>query len=468
MTLLTAERLWQVCGQSVDKVRTRQAEQACQELGHLAKWWLRREVLSLVRDPVLAAFAPRELPHLSNQLGSCWIICQLTKRRSAGLLRPAMLLPLRWQPHSSDSRTLPRQLRDLAEVARQQVAQMTYLGPQRQESWSLHLDPALGNGLELGDDLFESVDSGWAAVTAGLMIAVMGLHPRTDVFASVAWDDRSGPERVEGLEDKVRVAREWGARAFVISVTQRDREEVFRGPEELLKVCLLKSSAPPNAWESLRDCLVEFADQPSPPRLGDEVGFEQCRRYHALLPHGSTEAQNFYRSHLQGTILHRLQERTRVTRERIRPALFVTICSKSPELAVLTAKTVAAQRTLLLHTPDLIQQARLCQTELGEQVCQLVEIQADVDFCPRLRKLIAAAGVEPARVVLDLKPGTKKMTFWMSRTAQPGNWLFNLETEFASGRPIPGTERPEFWQADWNSVSPEPHQNRTPSGSNTV
>ena len=57
-------------------------------------------------------------------------------------------------------------------------------------------------------------------------------------------------------------------------------------------------------------------------------------------------------------------------------------------------------------------------------------------------------GVAPERVVLDIKPGTKRMTYTMSRVARPGNWLFNLEAGFLEDdrRNDPGTERPEIWQ----------------------
>jgi len=64
------------------------------------------------------------------------------------------------------------------------------------------------------------------------------------------------------------------------------------------------------------------------------------------------------------------------------------------------------------------------------------------DFVPR--------DIPPERVMLDLKPGTKKMTYSQSRVARRGNWLFNLETDSLDNDPRadPGTEEPELWQAD--------------------
>jgi hypothetical protein len=85
--------------------------------------------------------------------------------------------------------------------------------------------------------------------------------------------------------------------------------------------------------------------------------------------------------------------------------------------------------------------------ELGGKVeCTVQPFDAN---CPPdlLGQLISSfvGSVDPSEVLLDLKPGTKRMTYCIIASAVAGNKLLNMDPEFLKDRRVsPGTEIPEL------------------------
>ncbi|MBI3824138.1 MAG: hypothetical protein HY289_15835 [Planctomycetes bacterium] len=108
-----------------------------------------------------------------------------------------------------------------------------------------------------------------------------------------------------------------------------------------------------------------------------------------------------------------------------------------------------AFQSLLLHTTDTLDEALNCQHFLQDRVaCKPKSFSTD-DGGKQLRAYVRAfiESVPDDQVAYDLKPGTKKITWWIVRRARTNNGILNLETKFEGG-PRPGYEKPEVWQVE--------------------
>jgi hypothetical protein len=455
MMPITAATLREVCSPPLEGLQPRQAFRACRSLGRLARWWLRPEVLRLAQrhDPSYPEWTNPERPPLPEKLGDCSVIF----RTKAGLplFRPAFLMPLCWQPAPDHSPLLPPELIALAEQVVADVRQE--LG--RSSDWGLY--PADGLDLErnpVGEGLGLPCESGWAALAAGLIARAEGLLPSGRVWASGAWN-RYGLADIDGLEAKLELAVEWEAADFFVPVWLRGkaREWVEGHAPARLRIGALAAPVEPKPRRALNEYLARFTAQPPIPQAGspqEEDQFQGCRHYFLHQPAFTDSTRAFYWSHLLPGIIRRLREKVRQDRPGLCVTHFATVVSPSHELAVLAPLAVGAKSCLLLHTPDerMTGLAEECRQYLaGEAVdCRLQPIDPGDKMEGSFRRGVDefTRGVPPERVILDLKPGTKKMTYAQSRVARPGNWLFNLEAKFLDDRRTdPGTEQPELWQA---------------------
>ncbi|OWK41128.1 hypothetical protein FRUB_05020 [Fimbriiglobus ruber] len=338
-----------------------------------------------------------------------------------------------------------------------QVRGIAVLDPLFGAGWGLQPDPRLAlDRTPLADDLFETVESGWASLTGGLIAAVQRLDLDPGVWASVAWDERSGPAEVAGLEEKLAVAVEFGARMFAVAIRQRAAAEDWVAANVPGRITILPvpSTIPVDPWAVLREYLSKFTREPQvPASVEDNDGFQCCRQYYLNLPAFSGHDSRFYRSHLQPFIAGRCRVAIRDRHPAFAATHFVTVVSKSPELAVMLAHATAATNCLLLHTPEgkLAESAEHCRRLLEGRAAGIpTPFSTGAEMGEDIRRAVErfTHGVPPDRVVLDLKSATSKMKYWVARAARPGNWLFNLETTFLDDRRNdPGTERPELWQA---------------------
>jgi hypothetical protein len=456
MTPLTHARLRDLCA---GPLTTKSARDACLTLGGLTPWWLTDEVLDRARasaDPAILALAgeagdPR--PPLSAARGACSVVSRA--RGDLGRLLPAVLLPLRWHPDQPHSASLPGQLRDLADLAKAQVKGSKVLSSLAADGWGLQPDPRLGlDRAPLADDVFETAASGWAAVLAGLIAALQGLEPVPAAWASAAWDGRVGLARVDGLPEKLGLAVRWGAATFAVPVWQRGEAEdwVTENAPGRLEILPLPAPAEPDPWATVKDFLSRFTAAPAPPHSADDdEGFERCRQYYLNLPAFKDQDTQFYQTHLHDAISERCRRKVARDYGHVRPTHLITIVSKSPELAVMAARAMGVTHCLLLHTPDLAAAALDCKGRLAPTVQGVPHpFTPGPNLLREIRAAVAGftAGVPGDKVVIDLKPGTKKMTFSMGRAASPGNWLFNLETSMLQDRRNdPGSEEPDLLQA---------------------
>jgi len=125
------------------------------------------------------------------------------------VIQPAFFLTLCWKATSKDSRwRLPAGLEQVAQNARDALARECKPDDDRKKvinSFGLDLADVLGEADLSGFSFM--VDSAWAPLTAGLAIAVYGGKPRSDVFATGAWNASfPGVRQVDGIRAKVEAA----------------------------------------------------------------------------------------------------------------------------------------------------------------------------------------------------------------------------------------------------------------------
>jgi hypothetical protein len=232
---------------------------------HGLQWWLREEVLTIARKEVSSNsdwwhLWSKPLPVLPRVKGSCSIVMANEVSDYYPLLREAFLLPLQWVAHPytatqpAHSGKLPPRLHALADDAIQDV-----VDPRKHERrWSLrlpleneaalmmiqpsHAQRAEPNPKMTHDDKRRSLldsrvvdlasgfdfsefdadwGSGWAALTSGLLAAMHGGMVQTDVWATGDWAAEQIQE-VKGLDRKLALGVEWGAKVFFVPYMNRD------------------------------------------------------------------------------------------------------------------------------------------------------------------------------------------------------------------------------------------------------
>ena len=163
-----------------------------------------------------------------------------------------------------------------------------------------------------------------------------------------------------------------------------------------------------------------------------QTDLELRRRYYieALLP----ELAEYYRSLLP---------------QDCHPTHLVTIASDSPELVVLLAKALQAERCLILFTDD----RRKLLNEAAEGVrsrvprCDVLTgvITRDDRMPEEMRRWVDRfiESVAPSQVLFDLTPGAKDMSLELAMSIAPtGSYLFYLRHEVTERKAVPAKREP--------------------------
>jgi hypothetical protein len=449
--------LYDRCSTPRDRLFPETALLACDALGGLSRWWLTNWVFDSIRGTKKAKEYPDlvkpERPQFPDKPGSCWVVFCNEEPDKLPMLGAGCLLPLCWKrgPHS---RSLPKTLRDVAD---QVVESLAYV-PEFNARWGLHLaDLPRFDAIRLHDDLPLGYSSGWASLAGGLITFVKDLKPQGAVWATGAWKKDFGLVAIDGLKEKLTLAREWKTKHFFVpdseSQTQIAWEIVKAIAPDLIEIGTLRSTAELDPMKTLNQYLAKLASVPDDPEkiyLENTKQFEARREYY--FHQDSKTARDYYREHLLPAIVWRCQERYNSLPVSRIFSHFVTIVSKHNELAIINPLVVRAEKCLLLYH-DLEAEAKECQRILESQTkpvtCYLRRFPMGTELAHVLATAVTefTLGVPPDRVALDLTPGTKLMSYSLSLAAKPGNWLFCLEVDYPydrypDGRPDPGSERP--------------------------
>lgn len=452
-------RLRKTCGRALSGLTATQASNTVLELGPLACWLLRPDVFRrAVEDPYVGDTLRQrwrtwcERPHVSGTYGTCWVVFVTDRSADLPLIREAFVLPLRWVRDAEHSARLPVELEELAKLT---VKSMRDAMAESRTCWGLQLAGQLGS-VELRE-LHVAPESGWAPLAAGLYLAAQGGVPDPTVWATGSWSFSDGLLPVEDIGLKSRLAAEFGARLFFVPEGQQPDESSDAPVARGLQLAALRTGTllPSRALAEL----LRRLDAPpaSPSSAADEDAVDRCTRYYLRQPLDRPETKAFYVERLLPTIIQRRCGEVRPQYPEWRPTHLVTIVSGSPELVELTARALDVDQCLLLHTPDKK------QGQLAEQAKDRLEDEAsgrkriggscgafdnDSGVVASLERRIGTfiAGLAPEKIVFDLTPGTKLMTYALSRLAPPGSWLVYIQHVWRDGRPVPDTERFHAWQ----------------------
>ncbi|NLX99917.1 MAG: hypothetical protein GXY83_27785 [Rhodopirellula sp.] len=431
------------------------ASEVVRQLGGLARWCLKPELLRLAaeNDAIPPAYrdAWRTRPQLPATHGSCSVVFATHSQDRLPLMRPAFALPLRWVQGQKHSPRLPAALVQLAtEVAAMFPAHHRIRGCE----WGLQ------PGEELGDtdlsDMPLAGNSGWASLAAGLLVAAEGGTPDPQVWATGSWDHRSGVQCVEFLKEKLDLAIESGVKVFFVPFAQADEARGLRGDIEI-GVLRMAEREPSRA---LAELALRLETPPPPPSGPDEAAeFDRCVAYYLKRPRGRPSTTQFYWSHLLPTITRRCRSQVLSEYPGWQPTHLVTIVSGSPELVPLAARALDVTHCLLLYTPSA--EPLRDQTRAMQMVKQLLE--ADGRACvpgpfednrsleyqiPDVVRRFGQ-GQPPESLVLDLTPGNKWMTWVADRAMLTKSWRVYVRNDTltaADRRVRPGSERLICWQ----------------------
>ena len=340
---LDADCLERHCSQAPAQLSPASAARSVRAFGWLAPWWLPQPVLNqaAAHQPAYRRYTHR--PQLPSYPGGCWII--FTHPRELPSLRPAFVLPLCWRANAGDDPYLPDPLRTLADLVRGQV-----FGKEDQ-AWGLRLAvPASEEARDLSglDGTAVGVESGWAALMGGLLLARGDGVPDGGIWASAAWDTEYGIGAICGLRDKLDLAAEWEAKLFVPAQNQRDVAQWRLGGNPMKVELLAPVSRSPDPARVLEPYLDQLGTEPQ-----SNDSFDRRKAFYARV--GRSRANKFYWDGLLETVIARCRDRVRAEQKDCRPKHLVTVVGNQPPVVALAPAVFEVERCLLLYEepPDV-------------------------------------------------------------------------------------------------------------------
>lgn len=431
------------CSESADH---RAAVAVAERLGWLAPWWMSPRALKHAAQlqPAYRAYLNR--PLLSAQPGSCWPICVLPSHCGQGLLRPAFVLPCQWVRDADYDPYLPSSLRRLADWI---IGQLGKDAPGR---WSLILNAPQGadkvdlSGLD--ENAFEP-SSAWASLATGLILAAKALCPRTDVWASAAWNDQIGIESISGISQKLDLAAEWNAKTVFLPAQNHVQAEEWKANSKhpLQIEYLAPVGSNPQARTVLERYLVHLLVEPE----ADDP-YEKCVTYYQAVPR--INAEKFYQKALLPHAVKRNREY--FVRKNIKPTHLVTALGNQINHAFMTAAALDVQHCFAIYKEQGMQRAAL---DDFVNLCRAQGIRVDLFAVPgetlaeekehirnRLQQFTPQYERDASRLAFDLTPGFKSLSLALYEIAPRGSHLLYCRHEQLQDQRVnPGTEKYEAW-----------------------
>ncbi len=440
------------------------ALEAVRMLGPLSPWWLEAEALEKASMCDSRLVSRRDLVRARQpeaQFGQALVPCCIVAENHGDsdsdsadkgpsrLLRPALVLPVRWIRSQTDG-LLPKALVNLAYRVRRLLRSDEFRLP-----WTF-----AGADQVDGRDLTVKADSGFMALAAALKalqasfrVGDVRLDPT--VWITGAWDDESSHVReVDGISQKVKVMLSFGAKyIFVPAQNYYETCSVVRnagGDPSCVKYFPLANRVD----DALRPVLPLLRVPP-----GATDSFEWRKDFYGYVSkYGSREQKDeYYRNFLLKDVVEncrrQLPERLRAV-SKDKPIL-VTMLSFNPELVFIANQVFLPSRLVLLtkslQTAPWSNFASLLnkwRSEFGMDF-KAVEFPADspdeaMEQAHRLYlQLLQDEKKRP--VVVDLTPGHKPATIGLLAASQdevPTVFVYlRHEYDNVYRQPEPGTER---------------------------
>lgn len=449
------------CQLPLDAADQRHCRDLAADLGGLARWVLKPEVLAQAAmawtGPPHRNFAQaewlRQRPQLPRATGSCWVVF-VADQRQYPLLREAFVVPWRWmkrdssEPNEAWGDDVPSPMGRVGRGVLQTMHAFKSTGTRSSPTdWVLRLavdnDPGR---YDLRGLTGLQAESGWVSLAAGWLIATRGGIVDTSVWASAAWGE-DGLKPVEGLAAKLRVAHEWGAGTLAVAATQVDREGAVAEQARALGIYLEPLPAfTPNPLRSLRPLMNLLAVRPTAPEgqlSADERSafFQDATAYAYLLRNDLSQPEQsraFYREVPLPVIVRecRAQVQRQASELLSSRGILLTVYSGSPELIELAGHLFRPRECMILYTEQSNVTAEdRDRVESLLDNCKVHWQRINRDLRPGHLPAEVTAFVDsrgPLPCVVDLTPGTKLMTLALDRTLpsrERGCWRMYVMTE---------------------------------------
>ena len=466
---VVAERIERLAQKSPEELTNPEALKLARELGPLASWLLKPEVLEKARLELAAYGWPTEeisqyrKPYLPDGPGACWVVA-VRKDTCYPALRDSIVLPLRWQEGLSEKPPiLPEGLQEVAdEVVRELKASRAIA---ESDQWELH--PASDNLFDPGLPFLKGdYSSAWAPLAGALILAANKGKPDHKVWATGAWDRQAGVIRVEGIREKLAVAKEFHASQFFVPASCSDEAcQWVRENNWPIEIKTFERSTP-RPHEALRPYKLQLrvpASKSDPPE-------ERAATY--LDISSDHERRKYYLDCILEDLANELRNQFSKEPEKLQCRYFITIVSDSPELIYLMHFVFRPRKSLILYTQESQSNRRNesypklaaeveewlkspeVQKQLGSSEPR-VEAFPDGDLeelVRRFRSLVdeLLQGDDPRSLVIDVTPGKKIMSIAWTLAAPKGARLVYVDSKFAPAarKPQPFTERLTIFSLD--------------------
>ncbi|RMG36283.1 MAG: hypothetical protein D6725_10930 [Planctomycetota bacterium] len=438
-------------------------------LGPLAPYWLRPQVLEeargAVRDSELARLpdlARRPRPAYGLALVTCCVgNCANESAGTEGdggeaaLLRPALVLPFRWQ-RDGDPTGVPEDFLQLADRVKRELENSGERGlavGDFQLTWAYdELRQVDAGGLQC------ETDSGFFALAASLYMAAREQDGQVDprVWITGGWDsDKRTVQSVGGIARKIRTMLDFGAKHIFVPAPNLDEAE--REVEKLAvrNRCRVEDLSPArgDVRNAFRNVLKVFRAEPA----ADAPFSDRADYYKHLFVFNRTEDRKYYRNHLLDDIIEKCRERLSDELRRIseKGPIVVTTLSNQCELVRLAHGVFRPSRMIVLRTAG-----GSPQSDFWEKHKDILEQwQREYGLDCEARRFPAASPEEATQsanalyrelqdvpeerpIVVDLTPGLKHCSLALAMQAPPRAVLVYLQHAYDPrvGCPDPGTE----------------------------
>lgn len=415
-----------------DKIPSKDHNNILCRLDGLAPFLLKPDVYQKYEEEI------SPLKDLPNHLGGCWVLVILPSVEKDSIFRLAMILPLRWKKDEakSDAR-LPKGLVDLAEKVKEKIGTEAL-------QWTLH--PGFDDFPDISDWMSEKdSQSAWFALYAGLWLAMHDLLPNSKVFASGAWND--GVQSVEGLEEKAKVAKEWGAEKFFIP---EQCELTGDWPNDFVQK--VKNDIKPE--KALGEYISDFAEEPK-----DSASFDQYDQYYAVLKGARKDdrARDFYirkiLPDLVESTLKQANEKAKQKFSKYKNGTLVAWVSAGWEIILVDARIFEVSKVILLLAGDRFQGAlEDLKQKLDNRNIKVVKMEVYPEFSEEneIWNLKSKSNLisQENTLIFDLTLGSVAMSLVLQNISdhqQKPLFLYWEKTVDKNNIPIPSTSKLKAW-----------------------
>lgn len=456
-TIVDEGWLERVCCKKPEELTTEAAYDVAVSMGRLAPWWLRGEVLEKARRRRAQLFTGGttasnawQLPAVPRACGCCWVLLAFREPERFGLLKPAAVLPLRWERNASHHPHLPGTLRRVAdevvEVLRGEEKEIA-----AGEGWALVPEPA---DLLCEHDLSSlswPCESAWVSLVGGLLLAAWKEKPNPEIWASGEFVAGKGIMPVDGIAEKAAAAAEFGAKKLFLP-KENITENIIRATADEHGLTLVPLGG---ATEGLRKGLGNYLDELEVPP-GREASQEQRRNYFLRVSDDS-RAQKYYRQYILPDVLNQ-SAAARI--RQLQTSHLVMIISGGYSQVDIALAIAQPRRCLLLYNEDKAREAEAIlqrvhsDAEVSQVSCQSQQFhETEYDGLVReFRGLIQAflGSQPPERLVVDVTGGQRVMNLALYDAAPEGSQVMCCQAKWSGDvrRPEPFTERFQTWQKD--------------------